>query len=86
MRYNTVYKSVTDGRETWKIIKKNGVYHWKGSRRSCWNCPKVAFDYEDVAWLYSEYMHIKYNHQLDVYWDDSCGEWHLTTAYTRIWT
>ena len=85
MNRTTVYKSVTDGRKTWKIIKKNDKYHFEGPRYECWNCDKIAFDHEDVAWLYSRYMFMKYNHQLDVYWDDECGEWHLTTSYGTIW-
>ena len=84
--YNTtVYKSVTIGQTTWQIIKKNGVYHWKGPKRNCYNCPKIAFDYEDVAMLYSNYMFVKYGRHFRVYWDDYCGEWHLTTSYRDMW-
>ena len=86
MNHTTVYKSLTIGRTTWQIIKKNGVYHWKGSKPECWNCYKIAFDYEDVAWLYSRYMFVKYGLQQRAYWDDYCEVWHLTTAYETIWT
>jgi hypothetical protein len=85
MNNTTIYKSVTDGHNTWQIIKKNGVYHWRGSKRRCWNCPKVAFDYKEVAELYSRYMFMKHGIQQRTYWDDCCEVWHLTTSHTKIW-
>ena len=84
--YNTtVYKSLTDGHETWQIIEKNGVYHWRGDLERCNWCGKVEFDYEDVAWLYSEYLFIKYGDHMDVYYDENCGVYHMTTSWSAIW-
>ena len=84
MSYETVYKSLTDGHETWQIIKKNGVYHWRGDLERCYWCGKIEFDYEDVAWLYSEYLFLKYGAQQEVYYDDNCEIYHLTTSW-GIW-
>ena len=84
MSYETVYKSLTDGHATWQIIKKNGVYHWRGSLERCSWCGKVKFGYKDVARLYSRYQFIKYGEQQSVYFGE-CREYHLTTSDFPIW-
>ncbi len=78
-----VYKSLTDGHTTWQIIKKNGVYHWRGDLERCEWCGKLSFEYEDVAWLYSEYLNLKYGKEQTPYYD--CDVWHLTTDFHVWW-
>jgi len=84
MSYETVYKSLTDGHSTWQIIKKNGVYHWRGSLKHCYWCGKLSFKHKDVGKLYSEYLFLKYGAQQEVYYDDNCEIYHLTTSW-GIW-
>lgn len=80
-----VYRSVTDRIETWSIVEKGGVYHFRGPLLRCdcgWSgCEKIRFPYEEVADLYSEYQFIKYDRQHTEYWSEDCGCWHLRTSH-----
>ena len=85
MSYACTYKLLTIGHKTWKIIYKNGVYHWKGSKNHCRWCGKLEFQNKEVADFYALYLKIKYNKRQRSYYDYDCGTWHLTSNLHAWW-
>ena len=46
----------------------------------CWNCEKLAFDWEDDAYEYADWLEEKYGYYIRVYWSRKCGCFHFTSS------
>ena len=76
-------------RAVYQIVDRYGVKHFRGNLPKCdcpyTGCTKVRFPTYEVAKLYSKYRFMKYDEQLNVYWAEGCGCYHLTTAKGEVW-